>query len=178
MSRTKRIITYLLIFIAVITVLIAIGFFIIRTLHLDSKFVQGQIESILSAELNRAVVIDGDVNISYGFITSLTINEAEMLNPKGWGHDPFISISKVEIQIELRPLLYKKIRIREVDLYGADINLESRGNGIDNWDFNLDDEDEDEDKDNDDGGAARILRSISINSVKAEDITLSYIDGK
>jgi hypothetical protein len=178
MSRTKRIITYLLIFIAVIIVLIAIGFFIIRTLHLDSKFVQGQIESILSAELNRAVVIDGDVNISYGFITSLTINEAEMLNPKGWGHDPFISISKVEIQIELRPLLYKKIRIREVDLYGADINLESRGNGIDNWDFNLDDEDEDEDKDNDDGGAARILRSISINSVKAEDITLSYIDGK
>ncbi|MEE8043578.1 MAG: AsmA family protein [Thermodesulfobacteriota bacterium] len=175
MNRTKRIITYLLIFIAVIIVLIAIGLFIIRTFHLDSKFVQGQIESILSAKLNRAVVINGDVNISYGLIPSLTISEAKMLNPKGWGHDPFISISKVEIQIELIPLLNKKIRIREVDLYGADINLESKKDGINNWDFDLDDEDKDEDKDN--NSTDRILRSFSINNVKAQDVTLSYIDG-
>lgn len=82
----------------------------------------------------RTLAIHGDMHLHF-LPLSLSFNEVEVGNPDHFSGDgPFAQVTLATADIALLPLLHREIRIKEVQLNGAQLHFLRLTDGRNNWD--------------------------------------------
>ncbi len=85
--------------------------------------------------LGRDLVIAGDVTVSFGLTPHLSARQVTLRNV-AWSDQPqMIALDRIDAEIELLPLLFEQIKLRNVTLSGGQILLERNKDGVGNWAF-------------------------------------------
>lgn len=100
---------------------------------LDLTRFKEPVESIVSSKLGRPVRIEKSIVISTSLKPLFTLKGLRILNPEDFKNPDFLFMELAQIQVELLPLLEKKIHIPEIRVQGLDVTLEENDNGDVNW---------------------------------------------
>lgn len=90
---------------------------------------------VASKALERSVYIDDSIIISTSLEPFITLKGVRIDNPSDFQTDTFMFMEVAKIQLELYPLLKKKINISEITVQGLDVTLEENQTGKTNWVF-------------------------------------------
>ena len=97
---------------------------------------RGLVERLASGALGRELRIAGDFSPDVGLTTRLVATDVTLANPP-WTLEPaMVAVERIDLSLELLPLLFGKVRIPELTLDGARVWLESDAEGRANWRFN------------------------------------------
>jgi len=118
-------------------VVLLVSVIIIFQIPLDLTRFKEPVEKLLSTGLNRPVRIEQSVVISTSLTPYLTIKGLKIDNPEGFETDNFLSMEMARIQVELMPLLKRKIHISEIQVQRLHLTLEERDDGDVNWLFTI-----------------------------------------
>lgn len=94
------------------------------------------VQAIISMALDRPVRIEDSIILSTSLSPHFSIKGLVIENPEGFSKHTFLSMDQATIEIELLPLLRKKIHISEIRVRNLDITLEETQAGEVNWLFN------------------------------------------
>lgn len=131
MKNVKRIAIGLL-----VLVLLVVSGVVILASTIDINSYKDEIAREIEAATGRKVTIAGKLEKSVLTLTpAIVANDVSLANV-GWGTRPeMVKAKKIELAIDLLPLLSGSIRIRRFELVGADILLETDGKGRVNWEL-------------------------------------------
>ncbi|MEO8530699.1 MAG: AsmA family protein, partial [Deltaproteobacteria bacterium] len=88
-----------------------------------------------SQSTGRKLTISGDVSATLWPTIGVTANAVTLENAD-WGKaNTLISAEKVYIGIDPMTIFSDEIGVRSLELSGAKVNLERRGDGVGNWSF-------------------------------------------
>lgn len=94
-------------------------------------------ESIVAAvkdATGRDLKLEGDIGFSFFPKLGVKLGQAEFSNAKGFGDEPFASVDKVGVSVDLLSLLKMKVQADTIELKGLRVNLQKNKNGKTNWD--------------------------------------------
>ncbi|WP_409433777.1 AsmA family protein [Litorimonas sp. RW-G-Af-16] len=124
----------LLIAIGVLITLLLAVLFIVPSL-VPSSVYKDKIQTQLSSELGRDVLITGDVKLSTFPLIKAKTDGVTIKNPEGFTATDFAQISGLEARVKLLPLFSKRVEISRFTLRDPIIRLEKRADGVANWEF-------------------------------------------
>lgn len=122
----------LLIFAAV---LLVVGAGLVFLLTLDVNDYKHNIERFVESETGRAFVIDGRIDLDLGQLTGLTMTDVRFGNPDWAGSENMARVGRASVVLDLRSLLSGPVIVELVELDNAELNLEQRKSGENNWTF-------------------------------------------
>jgi uncharacterized protein involved in outer membrane biogenesis len=99
----------------------------------DFSHYKSEISILVKALTNRDLVLGGKFKVSLGLRPAIAVDRVTFANAKWGSRREMMRIDKLRAELELFPLLYGDIRIKRVVLLGADILLETRADGVGNW---------------------------------------------
>jgi len=128
--KLKRIVTGV---VAVAVAVVVAGYAIIASLEVQK--VASFAATEVKAATGRDLVIDGPVDLKISLNPSINLEDVRFANAP-WGSRPdMITLRRLEIQVELLPLLTGDVVVRHVVLIKPDVLLETDAEGRNNWDF-------------------------------------------
>ncbi|MDP3009021.1 MAG: AsmA family protein [Methylococcales bacterium] len=90
--------------------------------------------AVVKDKIGRDLVIDGDVKLAFFPALGLTTGKMTLSNTAGFANQPLASLEASHINVELMPLLAKKIEVSGIVLTGLTLNLSKNQQGVHNWD--------------------------------------------
>jgi uncharacterized protein involved in outer membrane biogenesis len=134
----KKALRWLLVFLTTLLLSIALllGVLVFVQIPIELNGFKKPVERFLGDQLGRAVIIKDSVVISTSLNPYFTIKGLYIANPAGFtdGSD-FLAMDLARIQIELLPLLKRKVHISEIQVQGINLNLQENVDGQVNWLF-------------------------------------------
>jgi len=100
---------------------------------IDLTLFKGPIETLVSKALKRPVTIDQSIVISTSVKPVFTLKGLQIGNPDSFSQKTFITLDTARIQLELLPLLQKKVYVSEVNVQKMQVTLEEKKSGAVNW---------------------------------------------
>lgn len=97
------------------------------------------IEAIASDVFNRPVTIEKSIVLSTSLEPVFTLEGLRISDPGESASDTLMYLALARIQLELLPLLKKKLHIAEFSVHKLELNLEERADGSVNWVIDGDD---------------------------------------
>lgn len=168
---------YLGLGLGLLIILLGALFFVVPSL-IPSDVYRARIEEQLSRELDRDIVISGDVSLSTFPVIRAKTGGLSVSNPDGFERDTLVTLSSLEARIKLLPLLSRRVEIASFTLVEPDIWLQRRADGQTNWTFATEEEPPAETEENEpfqrDGRYANL--DPSLGSFRIEDGRLIYLD--
>ena len=116
---------------AVIVLLVGAG--LLLSLFFDPNDYKAEIATAVENASGRRLTLDGDLELEIFPRLRIAIGSAELSNAPGFGDAPFAAIDSAQLQIELLPLLGRRISIGEATLEGLRLNLARNAAGTGNW---------------------------------------------
>ena len=98
--------------------------------NLDVNSFKPKIEQLASEKLGRAVHINGEIGIALGLTPTLTVSNVTIANAPWAGDVPMVSVGSASVKVDARPLLEKRLQIREVLLDNVDLTLAKNAKGV------------------------------------------------
>ena len=93
------------------------------------------VENLLTDVLGREVRIEGGMEVDFGFNPRVEAHGITLANPE-WSDEPsMVAVDRLALEINLASLIFKPIRINELEIDGATVLLEATGDGRANWQF-------------------------------------------
>ena len=93
------------------------------------EFIAGQISNVAGRRLS----LDGELDLNLASTTSLLVSDISLANAD-WASDPaMLKVQRIEVEIEIAPLLQGEIRIPRVHIEGVEVSLETDASGKGNW---------------------------------------------
>ncbi len=124
------------ILIAILVVLVVLlGGATIYVMSIDYNQYKGLIASEVERATGRKLTIDGKVALALSLTPTLTIKDLSLANLPGGSRPEMVTLKRLEVQLQLLPLLSRQVKIDLVVLRGADILLETDKTGHGNWVF-------------------------------------------
>jgi uncharacterized protein involved in outer membrane biogenesis len=134
----KKALRWLLVFLTTLLLSIALllGVLVFVQIPIELNGFKKPVGKFLGNQLGRAVIIKDSIVISTSLNPSFTIKGLYIANPAGFtdGSD-FLAMDLARIQIELLPLLKRKVHISEIQVQGINLNLQENVDGQVNWLF-------------------------------------------
>ncbi|HVJ43091.1 MAG TPA: AsmA family protein [Dongiaceae bacterium] len=128
--RLKPVLSALVIF---LVGLVLVVYAVVRSI--DFNAYKDLVAQQVKVALGRDLVIAGDVSVEFGFVPHLTARQITLHNAD-WSDQPqMVAIDRLDAQVELLPLLFEQVRIRQVTLSGGAVILERNDKGVGNWSF-------------------------------------------
>ena len=124
----RKILYGVLILTGIVTVVL---FYLIATFDIDVH--RAKIKSIISHSLDREVRIDGKIGLEPSLWPRFVVEDISIGNPSWATVSDLAKVKRFEIQVALLPLLWKELKILELNLIGADVHLERDQEGTPNW---------------------------------------------
>lgn len=131
MSKTTRIVLFAL---GGLAVLVAVGV-LIAFLTVDPAKLASTISKRVLQDTGRELHIDGDVSVSFFPWLGVTMADARLTNPEGFGGGHFFTADNLEFRAKLLPLLQNRFIVDTVVLDGLVLNLVHDEQGRGNWQF-------------------------------------------
>ena len=130
----KKHFKHLTLLIAVIVIAFAGLAYVVGTLNADKY--RPQLVEVLSKKTGRAIKLNGSIALSLGFKgLHASIQDASISNP-AWGSRPMLAgMGKLDLGVNVLPLIAHRIEINALSIENADILLETNAAGERNWDF-------------------------------------------
>ncbi|MCD9005045.1 AsmA family protein [Luteimonas sp. XNQY3] len=103
----------------------------------DWNWFKGPVERIVEARTGRALVIGGDLDVDLGRTTTVRADALRFANADWSESQTMASVERLEIQVEVFPLLFKReVRLPEIRLVKPILRLETNPDGgTGNWDI-------------------------------------------
>lgn len=114
----------------IIVIIVAVLAFVMT---FDANRYKQDIISQVEAYSGRKLTIDGDIGLTIFPWVGFKIEKVSLGNANGFSEDAFAEIAKLEVKVELLPLLSQKIRVDKLKLEGAAVSLEIDESGNTNW---------------------------------------------
>jgi len=125
-----------------ITVAVIIGLLIVTAILLpfviNPNDFKPRIAKLVQDKTGRTLDIQGNIKLSIFPWLGVQVGPMQLSNARGFGNMPFASINETDIHVRFMPLLHGKIRIGNIKLDGASIDLERNAAGHTNWQGILD----------------------------------------
>ncbi len=103
------------------------------TLFVNPNDYKGRIEQQVKTSTGRELTLRGDIKLSVFPWIALELGPASLGNPEGFGTEPFLSVQKAALRLELLPLLRKELQIGRIQIDGLDLRLKKNAAGKGNW---------------------------------------------
>ncbi|WP_455380616.1 AsmA family protein [Acidihalobacter prosperus] len=93
-----------------------------------------QIEKLVKAKTGRTLSINGKIGLTLFPHLGLRLSNVSLSNPAGFGGQlPFARVGRLNLNVELLPLLHHKIVVDQVVLNSMYVNLVRKSDGQTNW---------------------------------------------
>jgi AsmA protein len=102
-------------------------------LLVDPNDYKDDISRLVQQKTGRPLQIRGELSLKLFPWIALEIRDVTLGNPPGYGTEPFLSVSHVNVGVKLLPLLQKRVEVRRVSVDGLAVTLVSRGGEQNNW---------------------------------------------
>ena len=99
----------------------------------DFNSYKKEISILVEALTDRKLVLAGNCKLAFGFRPTIAVDRVRFANAKWGSRRDMMRIKSLRAELELFPLLLGNIRIKRVVLLGADILVETRADGVGNW---------------------------------------------
>lgn len=121
---------------AAVVVLVAIALLVLLW---DWNWFKGPVERMVEARTGRALVIGGDLDVDLGRTTTVRADALRFANADWSESETMASADRVEIQVEILPLLFKReVRLPGIRLVAPILRLETHPDGgAANWDIDF-----------------------------------------
>ena len=158
----------------VLVFLVIISFFRIP-ISLEGQ--RGLIESIAAEAIERQVNINGAIKVTTSLWPVFIIEDVHVKNPEGFADGDFAQLGSARVEVGLIRLLVGKIRVKDFEVSGLELNLLVDEKGAVNWVFN-DAEPDESDKDDetvpDDKTRELTSDAIIVDRLHLSNISVSY----
>jgi|WetSurSiteA1Bulk_404760.scaffolds.fasta_scaffold00143_7 AsmA protein len=92
-----------------------------------------EITAAVKNNIGRDLIIDGDLKLAFFPTLGMTTGKMTLSNAAGFDNQAFASLEEAHINVELLPLLSKKIEVSGIVLTGLTLNLVKNQQGVNNW---------------------------------------------
>src|SRR5436190_5362709 len=124
------------ILIAVVVILVALVAGAVGILmSIDFNKYKPEIAAAVKSATGRDLSIGGDFKLGISLSPTLAVDNVSLSNMPGGSRPVMVNLNRLDVQVELIPLLSKKIKVDRIILEGADILLETDAKGKGNWVF-------------------------------------------
>ena len=117
----------------IIMSLMTLGLFIAASQFLKPNNLKPIISQALSEKLGHPIELNGDLKFTLTPNVSLSTGSVTVLNREGFKHPMLASVEDIELHMQLKPLLKKRIIIDALTIKGAKVFLETNANQQANW---------------------------------------------
>lgn len=114
-------------------VVLMVGVALALTLFVDPNDYKDQIARAVAAQTGRELVLEGDLELDVFPTLRISIGRATLSNAPGFGDVPFAELEGARLELELLPLLSRRIAVDEASLIGMRLNLARNAAGTNNW---------------------------------------------
>ena len=160
----------------VVVLLIAAVIVVPMLIPLDSY--KGEIQARAKAATGRDLRIDGDISLSLIPVIAVSVEDVGFANAPGASTPEMATIDRLDVALQLLPLLSGEVAIDRFILEKPVINLEVDAEGKPNWQLETADSAAapSADTGGDAGGGASPISEIRLGEVRLVDGTLNYLD--
>lgn len=104
-------------------------------INVDLGRYKPQIETMVTDLLDRELRIEGVLHASVGSSIEIYAEKVVLANP-GWAEqEHFVAVEKLDVAIELWPLLRSTLALERADIFGAVVHIELNEDGAASWSF-------------------------------------------
>lgn len=128
MKRIVRLIAVIIVLLVMVAV--AAPFFV------SADYLKAQLTEQVKAATGRTLTIKGKASIGILPSIAVKLEDVTLGNPAGFASPYFANIKTLSVGAELMPLLHKQVKVTDITVDGATLNLEEAASGAKNWDFN------------------------------------------
>src|SRR5262249_30245564 len=89
----------------------------------------------IDAATGRHLTVRGNVQLSLWPTLGVSAEGASLSNPQGFGDTPFLSADRIVVGVSMWPLLHGEVHVTEARFDGAQLNLQAKADGSNNWTF-------------------------------------------
>ncbi|MET0084553.1 MAG: AsmA family protein [Sedimenticola sp.] len=153
------------------TGLLLLGVLLIASVDVDSY--KAQLAEQMSALTGRQVSVTGSLDLQLSIHPVIRAEGLVVANAPWGSRAEMLKVKRVEVQLELLPLLSGDFRITRLDLLEPDLYLETDAHGRGNWLFNVDQNGTD--------NAEQVGRQAPLPMIRMallESGNISYLDGQ
>lgn len=94
---------------------------------------KGRIAKVVQDSTSRELLLPGDIKLSVFPWVALEFGPASLGNPPGFAAEPFLAVKRVDLRVQLLPLLRRQLRIGRITVEGLDLRLMKNAKGTGNW---------------------------------------------
>lgn len=127
-----RILKLIAVLVGALVVLIVAATVLIASLF-DPNDYKDEIAAAVTDATGRSLELRGDLELKLWPQLRIAVGRAELGNAPGFGDAPFAQIDSAQLQVEILPLLSRRLKIGEVRLDGLTLNLARNASGATNW---------------------------------------------
>ena len=122
------------IFIGVLAAVIGGGMYALGFL-LSPKFIVERLQKAVKEQTGRTLVIEGRPSIRFLPHIAVSLPNVRLSNPPGFGKGDFLRMQRLELVVELWPLLQRELILKKLHLVAPRIHLMVDAKGRNNWTF-------------------------------------------
>jgi uncharacterized protein involved in outer membrane biogenesis len=117
----------------------------------------------------RELTLAGDISIDIGFSPALAVDGVKLANA-AWGSKPeMLEAERLEVQVQLLPLLFGDAELEGIVLIGMDVLLETDATGKGNWELPAGDKST---------KSIWAVRKLGVENVRVVKLNLTFHDGQ
>lgn len=102
-------------------------------LFFDPNDYKDQIVTAVNEATGRELTLEGDLELALFPRIAIALGPATISNAPGFGAEPFARIETARLQLELFPLLARRVEVGRAELRGLALNLARDARGANNW---------------------------------------------
>ena len=123
-----------IIFIGVLAVLVGGGIYAVSFL-LSPNFIVQRLQQAVKQQTGRTLTIGGRPNIRFYPRIAVSLPDVRLSSPPGFGKGDFIRMQRLELVVELWPLLQRELILKKLHMVAPRIHLMVDAKGRNNWTF-------------------------------------------
>ncbi|HYM26564.1 MAG TPA: AsmA family protein, partial [Steroidobacteraceae bacterium] len=115
--------------------LVALLIILLLAVHLfvNPNDFKGRIAKVVEDSTGRQLLLPGDIKLAVFPWVALEFGPASLGNPPGFATEPFLAVKRVDLRVQLWPLLRRQLRIGRIKVEGLDLRLMKNAKGVANW---------------------------------------------
>jgi AsmA protein len=156
--------------------LLSVAFSIAVLILVDPNDYKDEIAAAVTEQTGRTFSIEGDLSLKAFPCCAIRLGPLALGNPPGFPESEFARVEQAAVAIRIWPLLTRQeLLVGDIELTGLDLQLISRANGTNNWDFSSAAAAAAEQPDESAETGAE-LASLDIAGIEISDGRLRYLD--
>ena len=145
-------------------------------LSLTLEEAHGPLIQKIESTTDRTIRIDGNVRLAISFTPELLIERIHISNKSSFDNNDFITISKIEVQVSLLPLLTGHLHLGNISADHTTINLKQNKDGSNNWSFDTPTRARSQQAESEPPSKDSFISQLSLDFFQLTNININYID--